>query len=176
MIHLSIKNNAVKCSDFRTISLNCYASKIMLMALTRRIEAKAKLLHGRNQFGFRNGCGTRDAIGVTRTLCERSIEHGNDVYICFVDFEKVFDRVNWVKMFEILRNFHIDLKDSRLLQDLYMRQETVVRIADEESNPGIIGQGFRQGCPISPLLFSIYAEVMMIEALEHIDETYLEAF
>jgi hypothetical protein len=31
-------------------------------------------------------------------LCERSLEHGNDTYICFVDFEKAFDRVNWMKM------------------------------------------------------------------------------
>ena len=69
---------------------------------------------------------------------------------CFVDFEKAFDRVNWAKMFEILENLHIDWKDRRLLQDLYMRQEAVVRIANEESDPGIIGRGVRQGCPMSP--------------------------
>ena len=145
----------------------------MLRVLTRRIEKKTRLLLGRNQFGFRKGCGTRDAIGVVRTLCERSMEHDNDVYICFVDFEKAFDRVNWVKMFEILKDLHVDWKDRRLLQDLYMRQEAVVRIADGESNPGIIGRGVRQGCLISPLLFSIYAEVMMIEAFgdsENLDE------
>jgi len=51
-----------------------------------------------------------------------------------------------------------------------MNQEAVIRVADEESKPGIIGRGVRQGCPISPLLFSIYAEVMMIEALENMDE------
>ena len=54
-----------------------------------------------------------------------------------------------------------------------MRQEAVVRIADGESGPGIIGRGVRQGCPMSSLLFSIYAEVMMIEAFgdsENIDD------
>ena len=56
------------------------------------------------------------------------------------------------------------------LQDLYMRQEVVVRIANEESDPGTIGRGVRQGCPISSLLFSIYAEVMMIEAMENCEE------
>src|SRR5437899_2810072 len=92
----------------------------MLKVLTKKIEAKAKFLLGRNQFGFRKGCGTRDAVGVMRTLCERSLKCENEVYICFVDFEKAFDRVNWVKMFEIMKSLHIDWRDRRLLQDLYM--------------------------------------------------------
>src|SRR2546425_505440 len=79
----------------------------MLKVLTKRIEAKAKHLLRRNQFGFRKGCGTREAVVIMRTLCERSLEYGNEVYICFVDFEKEFDRVNWVKMFEILKSLHI---------------------------------------------------------------------
>src|SRR6267154_387782 len=145
----------------------------MLKVLTKRIEAKAKHLLGRSQFGFRKGCGTRDAVGVMRTLCERSLEHGNEVYICFVDFEKAFDRVNWVKMFEIMKSLHIDWRDRRLLQDLYMRQEAVVRVRGEDSDPGVIGRGVRQGCPISPLLFSIYAEIMMIEVLEDMKEGVL---
>ena len=66
----------------------------MLKILTKRIESKAVGFIEKNQFGFRKGCGTRDAIGIMRVLCERSLEHGNDVYICFVDFEKAFDTVN----------------------------------------------------------------------------------
>src|SRR2546425_6717000 len=50
-----------------------------------------------------------------------------------------------------------------------MRQEAVVRTVGGDSDPGVIGRGVRQGCPISPLLFSIYAEVMMIKALEDME-------
>jgi len=46
------------------------------------------------QFGFKKGCGTTEAIGVMRMLSERSIQHGNYVYICFVDFKKAFERIN----------------------------------------------------------------------------------
>ena len=120
----------------------------MLKVLTKRIEAKAKHLLGRSEFGFRKRCGPRDAVGLMRTLCERSLEHGNEVFICFVDFEKAFDRVNWVKMFEIMKSLHIDWRDRRLLLDLYMRQEAVVRVRGEDSDPGVIGRGVRQGCPI----------------------------
>src|SRR6267154_213167 len=76
-------------------------------------------------------------------------------------------------MFEIMKSLHIDWRDRRLLQDLYMRLEAVIRIRGEDSDPGVIGRGVRQGCPISPLLFSIYAEVMMIKVLEDMDEGVL---
>ena len=170
LVPLQKKINAVNCEDHRTISLISHASKIMVKILTERIEYKAKNFIGRNQFGFRKGRGTRDAIGVLRMLCERSLEHGNSVYICFVDFEKAVDRVNWVRMMDILKSLQVDWRDRRMIAELYMRQEAVVRVADGVSEPGVIGRGVRQGCPLSPLLFAIYAEAMMIEAMEDVDE------
>ena len=156
MIPLQKKANAVECGDHRTISLISHASKILLKVLTRRIEAKTKDFIGRNQFGFRRGCGTRDAIGVMRVLCERSMEFGNDVYVCFVDFEKAFDRVNWVKMMEVLKSLDVDWRDRRMIYQLYIKQEAVIRIADGDSEPGIIGRGVRQGCnPLSSATFNL---------------------
>src|SRR6476619_2970340 len=104
LIPLQKKLNAVKCSDHQTISLFLHASKILLKILTNRIEAKARDFIVRNQFGFRKGCGTRDEIGVMIMICEKSLEFGNNVYICFVDFETAFDRVNWEKMMKVLQN------------------------------------------------------------------------
>src|SRR6476469_5649067 len=111
----------------------------------------------------------RDAIGVMRMVCERSLEFGNNVYICFVDFEKAFDRVNWEKMMKVLQSLGVDWRDQRMISELHVNQEAVVRIAGGESDSAIIGRGVRQGFRISPLLFSIYAEMMMKEALENVE-------
>ena len=52
--------------------------------------------------------GTRDAIGTLRVLTKRSIQNGQDVYICFVDYEKAFDRVEWRRLLHALRRMGID--------------------------------------------------------------------
>jgi len=64
--------------------LICHASTILLKVLNRKVENKAKDFIGENQFGFRKGCGTREAIGVLSTLCERSIEIDQEVYMICV--------------------------------------------------------------------------------------------
>jgi hypothetical protein len=91
------------------------------------------MLISKTQFGFRKGCGTREAIGMMRTLCERSLEHGNEVFICFVDYEKAFDRVDWVKMLGILKEVDVDWRDRRLIVNLYMQQRAVVKVLQEHS-------------------------------------------
>src|SRR6476619_3543652 len=57
-----------------------------------------------------------------------------------------------------------------MIRELYMNQEAVARIARRESDSGIIARGVRQGCPLSPLPFSIYAEMMMKQALKSVEE------
>src|SRR6478609_5616043 len=90
--------------------------------------------------------------------------------MCVVDFEKAFDGVNLEKMMKVLQSIGVDWRDRRMISELYMNQEAVVRIAGRESDLGIIGREVRQGCPLSPLLFSIYAEMMTKEALENVEE------
>ena len=170
MIPLPKKQNAVECADHRTISLISHASKILLRVLTKRIEGRIADFIGKTQFGFRRGCGTREAIGVMRMVCERSLDLGNEVFVCFVDFEKAFDRVNWKKMMEVLKKVGIDWKDRRMICSLYMKQTAVVRVGNECSDESVIGCGVRQGCCLSPLLFTLYMEMMMIEAMEDVEE------
>ena len=65
--------------------------------MTKRIEAKATAVNWitNEQFGFRKGLGIGVALGVLRTLGERSLQHNKDLYgTCFIDYEKAFDRVN----------------------------------------------------------------------------------
>lgn len=164
------KNNANECRLFRTISLIPHASKIMLKILQGRLQKRAEEFLSKNQFGFRKNYGTRDAIGVMRQLIERRLEIDDDLYVCYIDFEKAFDKVQWSLLMEILKKIGVDWKDRRLIENLYTKQTAVVKLNDKYSDNCSILQGVRQGCLISPTLFSIYAEEMMINALDGIEK------
>ena len=91
LVPLEKKKNAVRCEDFRTISLISRASKVVLRILAKRLEKKAAEYLENDQFGFRKERGTRDAIGVVRCLDERRMEFNEDLLVCFVDYEKAFE-------------------------------------------------------------------------------------
>jgi hypothetical protein len=68
MIALKKKPQATKCSDTRTISLIAHTAKILARVLRRRIEKEIEGVLGEDQFGFRRGKATRDAIGMMRII------------------------------------------------------------------------------------------------------------
>jgi len=68
IIALKKKPQAKKCSDHRTTSLIAHTAKIVAKIFRRRIEKKIEDVLGEDQFGFRRGKGTRDAIGMLRII------------------------------------------------------------------------------------------------------------
>ena len=64
----------------------------------------------------------------------------------------------------------MDWRDRRPIADLYMRQKVMIRIEEKCKEAISIGRGVRQACLLSPLLFSIYAEAIMGEALEDFED------
>ena len=121
-IALKKKTQAIKCSDHRTISLIAYIAKIIAKILRRRIERKIEDVLGEDKFGFRRGKGTRDANGMMRIIAERTLEIDEELCICFIDWQKAFDRVNWTKLMQILKISGIDWRQTRLISKLYLDQ------------------------------------------------------
>ena len=141
MISIEKKIGATDCSDFRAISLICHASKIVLGISKKRITSKADEYLGEDQYGFRRGSGTREAIAAMRIICERSLEHDQEVKMCFVDFETAFDRTRWNKLMEILKKIDVDWRERRLIKELYVGQVVAVRTNEGETNLIEIGRG-----------------------------------
>jgi hypothetical protein len=154
MIALKKKPQATKCSDHRTVSLIAHTAKIVAKILRRRIEKNIEDVLGEDQFGFRRGKEIRNAIGMLRIISERTLEIDEKLSVCFIDWQKAFDRVNWTKLMHILKETGIDWCERRLISNSYMAQGVKVRLNLGETRSVKIGRGVRQGCSLSPILFN----------------------
>ena len=101
------------------------------------------------QAGFRKGRGTRDQIANIRWIIEKAREFQKNIYFCFIDYAKAFDRVdqtNW----KILKEMRIPDHLTCLLRTLYAGQEATVRTGHGTTDWFQIGKGVRQGCHCHP--------------------------
>ena len=160
----------LECAKHRTISIISQVTKIMLRVILKRIRSKIRPEISEEQYGFVAGKGTRNAIFCLRTLSERCIEMQKSLHICFIDYEKAFDKVKHGELLRILENLHLDGRDLRLIENLYWNQTAAVRVGEELTEWQEIRRGVRQGCVLSPDLFNIYSEMIMrkLEDLEGI--------
>ena len=166
MIALKKKPQATKWSDNRTVSLIATTAKIVEKILRRGIEKNIEDVLGEDQFGFRRGRGTRHAIWMLRIISERTLEIDEGLNICVIEWQKAFDRINWTKLMQILRETSIDWRERRLISNLYMAQSVKVRLNRGETRSVKIGRGVRQECCLSPILFKLYSECLTKEASE----------
>jgi len=111
MIALKKKPQATRHSDQRTINLIAHSAKIVAKILRRRFEKKIEDVLGEDVFGFRRGKGTKNATGMLRIISERTLEIDEELCVCFIDWQKAFDRVNWTKLIQILKGTGIHWRE-----------------------------------------------------------------
>ena len=160
-IALPKRPGATDCELHRTISLMSHITKLLLRIIMMRVRNKINPEIAEEQCGFVEGKGTSNAIFILRTLIERALEIQKDVYLCFIDYTKAFDRVCHDEIIKELTKLRIDGKDLRIIKNMYWEQTTAMRVEGEISAFQKIKRGVRQGCILSPDLFSLYSEIIM---------------
>ena len=166
MITVPKKGNLQHCNNYRTISLICHPSKVMVRIILNGLKPQAEEIIAEEQARFRTGRSTTEQIFNLRILCERYLQHQQDLYHVFVNFKKAFDRVWHAALWATMNHYNINAYTIRVIRNLYNQASSAVYLN------GNIGEwfqttvGVRQGCLLSPTLFNIFLERIMTDALK----------
>ena len=79
------------CQNYRTISLISQDGKVMLKSLLKRLKPQAERIIAEEQAGFGSGRSAIEQVFNLRILCERYLQHEQDLFHVFVDFKKAFN-------------------------------------------------------------------------------------
>ena len=88
IITIPKKGDLKKYENYRTISIICHASKILLRIIINRMNPQSEEILAEDQAGFRKKRNTRGQILNSRILAEKHIEHDLKLYHNFIDYKK----------------------------------------------------------------------------------------
>ena len=96
----------------------------MLRILQARLQQYVNCELPDVQTGFRKGRGIRDQIANICWIIKKAREFQRNIYFCFIDYAKAFDRLDHNKPWKILKEMGIPDHPTCLLRNLYEGQET----------------------------------------------------
>jgi len=136
------KGNTKECSNYRTIVLISFTSKVMFKILQAMLQHYVNQELPDAQAGFRKVQGTRDQIANIHWITEKAREFQEYVYFCFIDYAKAFDCVDHKKLWKILKEMGIPDHHTCLLQNLYSGKKQQLELNMEQWTGSKLGEEY----------------------------------
>ena len=118
------------------------------------------------QAGFRAGTSITQQIFYLRILFEKYLQHQQDLYNVFMDFEKPFDWVLNAALWATMKKDNLCADLIRVNKNLFKKAASAVLFNSSTEDWFRTTVGVRQGCLLSPTLFNMFLERIMTDALE----------
>ena len=153
------KGNKNLVDNYRGVSLLSILSKCYTYILNKRLVkwTKNKNLVVEEQAGFRRGYSTTDHIFTLNAIVQKCLsKKGGKLYVCFIDLRKAFDSVSRDLLFNMLEERGLKGNFMNSIRAIYKSVKSCVRANNELSEFFECPVGLRQGCMLSPILFSLF--------------------
>ena len=155
IVKLPKKGALNECGNWRGITLLSTPGRVFCSVLLNRLKNAIDARLREEQAGFRPGRSCSHQIFILRDIIEKSVEYNVAVNINFTDFKKAFDSVHRVTLWKILKSYGIPNKFINVFKNIYFKSSCCIKTANGNTNFFEICTGVRQGCILSPVLFSL---------------------
>ena len=142
----SIALSSLVCKIFDNIILECNIAALQTSPL---------------QFGFKPEHSTVMCSFLLHEIVECYNSSNSPVYMVMLDATKAFDRVEFIKLFNLLRLRNLCPSLIKLLLFMYTNQRMSVTWNNCESNDFLCTNGVKQGAVLSPILFCVYMDELL---------------
>ncbi len=147
--------------NYRGLNINSNVGKLYTRMILGRMDqdVEARQLLGYMQHAFRQGWSAMEALFVlTQVVQWKQLQKQPErrVYLAFLDVSKAYDTVNRESLWRVLNEMGYGGKTTRVIKSLYTDLQTKVMFGDIVTDYIPIERGLKQGCVLSPILFSLY--------------------
>ncbi len=152
--------DSLHIDNWRPICLLNNDYKILAGIFAKRLKAVLDDITDETQTGFMKGRHISNNIRLVLDLIDYAEYCPDDCCILFLDFCKAFDTIEHKFMFQALQKFGFGKYFCSAMETMYKKANSSIKMHTGTSPRFDLGCGIRQGCPVSPYLFLICAQLL----------------
>ena len=117
-----------------------------------------------------------NAIPIANEIADKKRQSGEEGLVFKLDFEKAYDHVNWDFLDHVLEKKEFSPKWRTWMRGCLSSVSYAILVNRNAKGWVKVSRGLRQGDPLSPILFTIVADVLSRMLLRAEERSMLEGF